>query len=175
MDPIGLAGGLNVYGFAGGDPINFSDPFGLCPQHITGRPCTTIHKVSTALGAGAGAMLGGVGGAVAGTVVLPVAGTLGGGAIGAVAGGAEGAVVGLAAANVAVQGAELLGATVNEMGSLGRRLRTFITTTILIPGGMASPVPTTPSIRGDNNPTTQEAEQQGRRPPKDDEPERPKQ
>lgn len=30
-DPIGLAGGLNLYGFANGDPINFSDPFGLCP------------------------------------------------------------------------------------------------------------------------------------------------
>ncbi len=28
-DPLGLAGGLNVYGFAGGDPVNFSDPFGL--------------------------------------------------------------------------------------------------------------------------------------------------
>ena len=28
-DPIGIAGGLNVYGFAGGDPVNFSDPFGL--------------------------------------------------------------------------------------------------------------------------------------------------
>ncbi len=31
-DPIGLAGGLNLYGFAGGDPINFSDPFGLCKE-----------------------------------------------------------------------------------------------------------------------------------------------
>ena len=30
-DPIGLAGGLNIYGFAGGDSVNFSDPFGLCP------------------------------------------------------------------------------------------------------------------------------------------------
>lgn len=29
LDPIGLAGGLNLYGFAGGDPVNFSDPFGL--------------------------------------------------------------------------------------------------------------------------------------------------
>jgi RHS repeat-associated protein len=30
-DPIGLGGGLNLYGFAGGDPITYSDPFGLCP------------------------------------------------------------------------------------------------------------------------------------------------
>ncbi len=32
LDPIGLAGGLNSYGFAAGDPINYSDPFGLCPK-----------------------------------------------------------------------------------------------------------------------------------------------
>ncbi|MCL4215059.1 MAG: hypothetical protein KJZ74_14205 [Gemmatimonadales bacterium] len=31
QDPIGIAGGANVYGFAGGDPVNFSDPFGRCP------------------------------------------------------------------------------------------------------------------------------------------------
>lgn len=33
-DPIGLAGGLNLYGFAAGDPVNFSDPFGLCPPPL---------------------------------------------------------------------------------------------------------------------------------------------
>jgi RHS repeat-associated protein len=28
-DPIGLAGGLNLYGFANGDPVGYSDPYGL--------------------------------------------------------------------------------------------------------------------------------------------------
>jgi RHS repeat-associated protein len=31
-DPAGLAGGTNAYGFAGGDPVNYDDPFGLCPS-----------------------------------------------------------------------------------------------------------------------------------------------
>jgi RHS repeat-associated protein len=30
-DPIGLAGGLNSYGFAAGDPVSYDDPYGLCP------------------------------------------------------------------------------------------------------------------------------------------------
>jgi hypothetical protein len=34
QDHIGIAGGLNLYGYANGDPINFSDPFGLCPEDI---------------------------------------------------------------------------------------------------------------------------------------------
>jgi RHS repeat-associated protein len=31
QDPIGLAGGLNLYGFGNGDPVGYSDPFGLSP------------------------------------------------------------------------------------------------------------------------------------------------
>lgn len=31
-DPIGLAGGLNLYGYADGDPVNKSDPFGLAAE-----------------------------------------------------------------------------------------------------------------------------------------------
>ena len=28
-DPIGLAGGVNAYGFANGDPVSYRDPYGL--------------------------------------------------------------------------------------------------------------------------------------------------
>ena len=35
-DPIGLAGGLNSYGYAAGDPVNYADPFGLCPFCLGG-------------------------------------------------------------------------------------------------------------------------------------------
>ena len=33
QDPMGVAGGASVHGFAGGDPVNCADPFGLreCP------------------------------------------------------------------------------------------------------------------------------------------------
>ena len=43
--PIGLSGGLNLYGFAGSNPANFSDPFGLCPHVLAGRPCSTAMAV----------------------------------------------------------------------------------------------------------------------------------
>jgi hypothetical protein len=67
MDPIGLAGGLNVYGFAGRDPINFSDPFGLCfpwPQcafavaRAGAAGGTLVGAGVGALGLGAGAIPG---------------------------------------------------------------------------------------------------------------------
>ena len=36
QDPIGFAGGSNLYGYTGGDPVNYSDPFGLCPKDAGG-------------------------------------------------------------------------------------------------------------------------------------------
>jgi RHS repeat-associated protein len=43
-DPIGLTGGLNLYGFGGGDALNVSDPYGLCgsagADTLPGKQCT---------------------------------------------------------------------------------------------------------------------------------------
>jgi uncharacterized protein RhaS with RHS repeats len=73
-DPIGLAGGINQYGYVGGDPVNYADPFGLCPIPIEKCPAGTF----TALGMAIGAFLGGTGGGAlglaggpAGLVVAP--------------------------------------------------------------------------------------------------------
>lgn len=32
---------MNLYGFASGDPVTYSDPFGLCPPKDD-KPCTAV-------------------------------------------------------------------------------------------------------------------------------------
>ncbi|MBB4637842.1 RHS repeat-associated core domain-containing protein [Longimicrobium terrae] len=50
-DPIGLAGGLNSYGFAAGDPVSYSDPYGLDPCKKGDRVCESVgYKVLTYFG-----------------------------------------------------------------------------------------------------------------------------
>lgn len=43
---------MNLYGFAGGDPVNFSDPFGLCPEWVDGKPCNLNAAAGFAAGFG---------------------------------------------------------------------------------------------------------------------------
>jgi RHS repeat-associated protein len=52
-DPIGLAGGINVYGFAAGDPVNYSDPYGLSPCLLYPKLCDVV--AGAAIGAAIGA------------------------------------------------------------------------------------------------------------------------
>ncbi len=83
-DPIGELGGLNLYGYAGNDPVNLYDPLGLC-------------FLSRLRNAGVGLYAGAAGGAVGGAAVGGTLGFLAGGVNavpGAVAGAAGGAVVG---------------------------------------------------------------------------------
>jgi len=56
-DPIGLAGGLNLYGFANGDPVNFSDPFGLCPIPASDCPPGYFATRGLVIGAATGAIV----------------------------------------------------------------------------------------------------------------------
>jgi RHS repeat-associated protein len=67
-DPIGLAGGLNLYGFANGDAVNYGDPFGLfgCKRWVAlAQLCFAVARVFSEGGLVHPAELGKVGEAAA--------------------------------------------------------------------------------------------------------------
>jgi uncharacterized protein RhaS with RHS repeats len=89
-DPIGVAGGLNLYQFNGNNPVSHNDPFGLCPDGSL--VCESIEAATTFAGGAVGFIGGGGLGlfqiAATGGIATPAAvatvaaGTIGGAAIG---------------------------------------------------------------------------------------------
>jgi RHS repeat-associated protein len=69
-DPIGLAGGLNPYGYVGGNPLSYSDPLGLNP--VGGAYA----------GAGMGSVFGPVGTVVGGVIGAGIGAAIGWNVIG---------------------------------------------------------------------------------------------
>lgn len=84
-DPIGLAGGSNIYTYVGNSPLHYIDPYGLTPEGAA---------IGGAVGAGVGGLLGGLAGGVGGTLMAPGLGTIGVGIAGAGQGAVDGAVIG---------------------------------------------------------------------------------
>jgi hypothetical protein len=91
-----------VYGFAGGDPVNFADPFGLCT--LAQQLCNWIEGTSTALGLVSGFIAGGGGAALTGVGIVASPAT-------AMAGATTGAAIGLAA------GKAITGALFSDQGT----------------------------------------------------------
>jgi RHS repeat-associated protein len=100
-DPIGLAGGLNLYGFAEGDPVSYSDPYGLAAMGECPPNCDGSDAAWAMVGATVGGVLGGGGGAALGLACGPGAPACSpvASVAGAMQGAALGATVGVAANN----------------------------------------------------------------------------
>ena len=98
-DPIGYAGGENLYAYCEQSPVGGLDPDGL----LSLGDAIDVGISNTFTGAGAiiGFFTGGVGGGTAGSVV-PVAGTAAGAAAGSMVGAVQGAAIGYLAGRAVI-------------------------------------------------------------------------
>jgi RHS repeat-associated protein len=98
-DPIGYAGGLNLYAYCSNGPAGGADPSGFDEEEERDDQIivTSIQTTTTILGGIGGGLAGGAGGAVVGVGVGAIPGEMAGAAVGAAVGSAFGWLVGNAA------------------------------------------------------------------------------
>jgi RHS repeat-associated protein len=119
-DPLGAVGGMNVYQYADGNPVNVVDPLGLFGESWPGWVKTTVSVVgAVAVGAAVGALAVAAAPAVLGVAALSTAAI----ATGIIAGGIAGGAVGGGLSAAMTQGgcvpcALLRGAALGLFGSL---------------------------------------------------------
>ena len=142
-DPIGLAGGANLYGFASGDAVNFGDPFGLCPDDDSN--CLALRAAYQGIGAAAGFWFGGGPGAVAtvasGGLAAPVAlaATAITTGLGAAVGGLIGEIVYAATSSTSGNSAAAQKGQSEHKAFYGKMNEQGYTTNTVIPGSRLRP------------------------------------